>query len=486
MKLNKKISKILSNARILMFLIVLFSLILRLIFFSGMGISDSLVYSKTAHDINEGRGIDPNSTLTLSTRLGLVLPTAFSYKLFGINDFSSAIFVLITSIASIILMFYFGKLLFNEKIGLIAAFLLSFFPLDVVYATKLASDLPSGFFMALGVYVFLYAEMKRKMKYGLDYMLSGILIGIGYMIRESALLIALFFIAYIIYKRRIKREYFLVPLGVLVIFIIEAFIFFNLTNYFMYRTHASQRYLAEAIIAYNYFGRLDFPIGLLHYPWLFLTNNLLTYFYVLEAIALVYAVINKKKETYIVLIWFITLVLYLSFGSSTLTQYSPFRAVDRYTYIVTIPGILLLAFFLSEKKVAIKKWMMPVTLIFLLLVSIGAVYMRDDRNLLDNLRQAYQLLKNLDKTIFVDDRSLAAMNYISEYAIAKNLEKYPDRLDKARDSYIVINRRMIRNLREANHKIKFPEEIENIPKEWKVIKEVGSSEKDKIIIYQIP
>ena len=49
--------------------------------------------------------------------------------------------------------FYFGKLLFNEKIGLIASFLLSFFPLDIVYATKLNSDLPSSFFMALGVYL---------------------------------------------------------------------------------------------------------------------------------------------------------------------------------------------------------------------------------------------------------------------------------------------------------------------------------------------
>jgi len=131
--------KLFGKTYTLLLLIVIFGLVLRLIFFSGMGISDSLVYSKTAHDINEGRGIDPDSTLTLSTRLGLILPTALSYRLFGINDFSSVIFVLITSIASIILIFYFGKLLFNEKMGLMAAFLLSFFPLNIVHATKLQS-----------------------------------------------------------------------------------------------------------------------------------------------------------------------------------------------------------------------------------------------------------------------------------------------------------------------------------------------------------
>ena len=476
--------KIIGKTYVLLLLIVLFGLFLRLIFFSGMGISDSLVYSKTANDINTGKGIDPNSTLTLSTRMGLIYPTALSYRLFGINDFSSVIFVLLTSISSIILIFYFGKLLFNEKIGLIAAFLMSFFPLDVVHATKLGSDIPSAFFMALGAYVFLYGEMKHKTKYGLDYMFSGILIGIGYMIRESALLIALFFIAYIIYKRRIKREYFLVPLGVLIIFIIEAFIFFSLTDDPLFRTHASQQYLAEAVVTHNYFGRLDFPTGLLHYPWLFLTNNLLVYFYAFVLIALVYISINKKKEAYITLIWLMPLLLYLSFGSASLTQYIPFRAVDRYTSIVTVPAILLLAFLLSEKKPMVKK-LTPLFLILLLLISIVTVYLREDRNLLASLRQAYPELKNLDKTIYIDSRSIQALNYISGFKNLLDLKEFPENFNVIKDSYVMINKRMIRNLKEANKNLKFPEEIENIPKEWGTIREIGNIENDKIIIYKI-
>ena len=476
--------KIIGKTYVLLLLIVLFGLFLRLIFFSGMGISDSLVYSKTANDINTGKGIDPNNTLTLSTRMGLIYPTALSYRLFGINDFSSVIFVLLTSISSIILIFYFGKLLFNEKIGLIAAFLMSFFPLDVVHATKLGSDIPSAFFMALGAYVFLYGEMKHKTKYGLDYMFSGILIGIGYMIRESALLIALFFIAYIIYKRRIKREYFLVPLGVLIIFIIEAFIFFSLTDDPLFRTHASQQYLAEAVVTHNYFGRLDFPTGLLHYPWLFLTNNLLVYFYAFVLIALVYISINKKKEAYITLIWLMPLLLYLSFGSASLTQYIPFRAVDRYTSIVTVPAILLLAFLLSEKKPMVKK-LTPLFLILLLLISIVTVYLREDRNLLASLRQAYPELKNLDKTIYIDSRSIQALNYISGFKNLLDLKEFPENFNVIKDSYVMINKRMIRNLKEANKNLKFPEEIENIPKEWGTIREIGNIENDKIIIYKI-
>tara|TARA_B100000315_G_scaffold250682_1_gene283916 strand:+ start:2356 stop:3801 length:1446 start_codon:yes stop_codon:yes gene_type:complete len=475
--------KIFGKTHLLLLLIVLFGLFLRLLFFSGMGISDSLAYSKTANDINEGLGIDPDSTLTLSTRLGLIFPTILSYRLFGINDFSSVVFVLIVSIASIILIFYFGKLLFNEKIGLMAALLFSFFPLDIVHATKLSSDLPSAFFMALGVYIFLYAEMKHKLKYGLSYLFSGIFIGIGYLIRESALLIALFFISYIIYKRSIKKEYFLIPLGILIIFVIEAFMFLSITGDPIYRTVSSQQYNTEQVITHNYFGRLDFPTGLFHYPWLFLTNSLLTYFYLFILIALIYVLAKKKKEIYSILLWFIPILLYLSFGSASLTQYIPFRAVDRYTSIVTIPGILLLAFFLSEKKAVIRKGIMPIALILLLVISTGTVYLREDRHLLDDLRESHPFLKNLDKTVFIDDRSLKALDYISEYAINKNLKKYPDNLDKVKDSYIVINLHMIRNLKEANKNLKFTDEIENIPKDWKIIKEIGKIEKDKIIVY---
>ena len=476
--------KLLKNTKFLLFLIVLFGLALRLIFFSGMGTSDSLAYSKAANDID--KGIDPDSTLTLTTRMGLICATALSYTLFGINDFSSVLFTLLTSIGSIILIFYFGKLFFNEKTGLMAAFLLSFFPLDVVYSTKLLSDLPSAFFMALGVYFFLYSEIKSKLKYNLGYFLSGIFIGIGYMIRESALLIGLFFLIYAIYKKRIKKEYFIVALGFLVVFLIEMLIFYILAGNPLFRSIASQEYLAEAMVRYNYFGRLSFPIGLLHYPYVILTTNLLSYFYAFIFISIMYCWMFRKKETRIMQFWFISLLLYLSFGSASLTHYAPFRAVDRYLAIITVPGILLLAYFLSEKKTIIKKSIMPLILIVLLLTSIIFVYLREDRNLLNDLREIEPYLKDLDKTTYMDSRSLKALNYISRYKNIPSLEPYPEDLTSVNDAYLVINKWMIRNLREANNRLKFPKEIDLPDKNWVKVKEIGKEDKDKLLIYYIP
>jgi len=476
-------NKLLRNTYFLLFIIVMFGLFLRLIFFSGVDFSDSLAYAKTANDLD--KGIDLDLLPTASTRLGVIYSTAFSYSLFGINDFSSVLFVLLSSLGSIILIFYFGKLLFNEKVGLMAALLLSFFPLDVVYSTKLLSDIPSAFFMALGVYIFLYFERKKKLN-RLGYFFSGIFIGIGYLIRESALLIALFFIIYILYKKRIKKRYFLVPLGVLIVFLVETLLFMSLTGDPFSRLHASQGYNAEAVSnIYNYFGRLDFPTGLFHYPWLIFTNGLLLYFYIFIFIAVGYSLIYKKKETYYMLFWFIALLAYLSYGSSSFSQYIPFKAADRYLAIVSIPGILLFALFLTEKNKIIKRVIAPLVLIILLLTSLGTVSLREDRNLLGDLREAHAYLGELDNTIYIDQRSILALDYISEYDNEFVLREYPAKLNRIKDSYVVINKRMIRSLRAANPNLELPREVDNPPSRWKIVKEIGNKEEDKIVIYYV-
>ena len=465
---------------VMLFLIVLLGLILRLVFLSGIGASDDLEYSRYANNLELISDTD-----YFGVRAGIIYVTALSYNLFGVNDFTSILFVLLTSIGSIILAFYFGKLLFNRKVGLIAAFLLSFFPLNVVYSTKLLTDLPSAFFMSLGVYIFLYFEIK-KLKHKIGYLISGVSIGIGYLLRESILIIGLFFVAYIIYKRRIKKEYFLVPLGVFAIMGIEFLAFFSLTGDPLFRFHTSQQYLSEALQYHNYFGRLDFPSGLFHYPWLFLTNNLLVFFYIFIFLAISYAIIYKKKDTYNLLFWFIPLLLYLSFGSSGILQYIPFRAIDRYTSIITIPGILLLAFFLGEQDRIIKRFVMPTTLALLLLTSLGSIHLYEGRQQLTELEAAYSQLEGLKKTIYIDSRSIKALDYISRYNNKIDVREYVDDLSGVEDSYVVVNKKMIRGLKDANDKRKFPEEIENPPEDWVKLNEFGMRDKDKVIIYYIP
>jgi hypothetical protein len=190
---------------------------------------------------------------------------------------------------------------------------------------------------------------------------------------------------------------------------------------------------------------------------------------------------RKKKETYILLFWFIPLLLYLSFGSSSFTQYLPFIAKARYLTIITIPGILLLAFFLVGKGHFIKRVAMSLALI-LLLTSVVSVYLREDRNLLDNLNIVSPYLKGLDKPIYMDSRSIKVLDYILKYKNEIDARRYTTDLKIIKDAYILVNKDMIRRLKESNNNTKFPVEIDNPLENWKITKEIGKGE-NRIIIY---
>ncbi len=469
------------NTKFLLFLIVLFGIVLRLIFFSGVSASDDLSYSRYAYYINT-KGVDPNSVLTLATRIGLLYPVAFFYYLFGVNDLSSIILIFITAIGNMILAYFFGGLLGNKKIGLMAAFLLAIFPLEVINSTKLLSDIPSAFFMALGVYLFLHSEKKKVTKF--FYFLAGISIGIGYLIRESASLIALFFAIYIVMNRKIKKEYFLIVIGFLLIFVVEVLTLYKLTGNPLYRFTTVQDYILQRHAQYNYFGRLSFPEGLLHYPYIIITNSLISYFYIIIFIAIIYFLILKKKNLYTLILWFLPLLLYLSFGSSNFFKYVPFKADPRYLSVITIPGIVLLAFFLTEKNKYFKKIIMPAGLAILLVTSVLSLYTnREDNDAVNNLRVLYPYLEKVKKPIYMDSRSKFVIDYLSGYNNTLDIIEYPQEFGNVKDSYIVINKAMIKGLKEVNKNAKFPTEIDNPPKKWKVVREVGKNEKKAIFYY---
>ena len=478
----KKFRNLLVNTRFLLLLLLLLGLMLRLLFFSGIGTSDDLAYSRYSYSID--KGIEPNSIYMQSSRIGILYPTFFSYKLFGVNDFSSIIFVLLTSLGNIILAYLFGKLIVDEKTGLMAAFLLAIFPLEVVSSTRLLTDIPSAFFMALGVYIFLYPEKKRASRF--LYFLSGVFIGIGYMIRESAILIVLFFMIYILFKRQVKKEYFFVPAGFIIILLIELLLFYKLTGNPIFKFTIVRDEFLKAHAYYDYFGRLSFPKGLLHYPYVILTNSLISYFYILIFIAIAYFLVNKKNEMYLFMIWFIPLLLYLSIGSSSFSHYIPFRADPRYLSIITIPGMVILAFFFLQRKKFIREIAMPFGIILLLVTSAAASYFERDNDAVNNLRELYPYLLSSKKMIYIDDRSKWVLDYISGYNDTLNLVVYPDSLSDLRDVYIVVNKAMINRLREADKKIKLPAEVDNPLKKWKMVKEAGKDNSEKAVVYYAP
>lgn len=457
-------------------LIVILAIIIRIIFFSGVGLSDDLLYSYYSNQIAKGNFHFP--TDHHGTRIGIVFPVGFLYYLFGISDNISVLLPFIFSIGNIILIYFFGKLLFNKKVGLLASFLMAIFPLDVIFATKLMPDVPSAFFLGLAMYIFFSAEKNNS---GIKYLMCGLFIGISYLLRENTLLIALFFAVYALYYKKFQLSYGLILIGFLAMILFEMFIFYNATGNPFYRYQEVNAHYLEIWKIENYYGRGSFPSMLFHYPFMLLTNFQLGFFFPLIFIALIFCFKYKKKETYPLIIWAIVLITYLSFGSASLSAYLPIPAIPRYIMIIEIPSILILAYFLTQenKDLSLLK---PAIVGALLIASIfstyGAVNLDIQANNYHN--SLYQSVKDYHN-IITDPRTMMKLGYLSGYNM--KIEQFDYCKDKCitdvKDRYVLINHKMIKILTSIHPALKFPDFVKNPPQDWEIVKQ----NKDFVLYY---
>ncbi len=190
----KKLGEV--KAEFWLILIVVFAVLLRYNYFIGLNLNDDLCYVNLAHEVVEGR-FRFNGWI-FAVRHMMHYPIAFFFWIFGVSDFSASLYILLCSLGGILVAFYIGKTLFNEKVALLAAFFMSFFPVDVVYSTTLVPDIPVAFFMGLSVCLFLYGERYGNSIY---YYLSGVSIGLAWLVKGLALLILLFFPTYFLLDR---------------------------------------------------------------------------------------------------------------------------------------------------------------------------------------------------------------------------------------------------------------------------------------------
>ncbi|MBU4341608.1 MAG: glycosyltransferase family 39 protein [Candidatus Altiarchaeota archaeon] len=312
MKVNAK--NVIIDPKFILLFILIFAIFLRLYFFVGFttAVQDEGVYDgnarraydnisthfkylqRTYKDIENEEVANPISIFPL--RSLNIYPVTVMYRLFGINDYSIVLWPLICSLLGIVVIYGIGKLILNERAGLVAALILSFFPYDVINATRLEVDVPMTFFMALSVFFFLKGERlygrglyyvnygvysaynritkifkigdkekhkdKDKIKVGkssIYYLLSGIALGLGYLCKISAVFLLVFFFTYLIFKRRARKEYLYCVIGFLLIFSIEATYLYSVTGnpilhyevaskvgrYYIYEAEINQRMIPQ-------------------------------------------------------------------------------------------------------------------------------------------------------------------------------------------------------------------------------------------------
>ncbi|MDI6826244.1 MAG: glycosyltransferase family 39 protein [Candidatus Aenigmarchaeota archaeon] len=473
---------------IILILILLFSFFLRLKFFigaGGTGYGDDLIYSQTAYELSKLNFDKFPIYINVSLRLMMVLPIAFFYSILGVSDFSTSIYPLLCSLGTIILTFYLGKLLFNEKVGLMASFFLSIIPLDVVFSTQLIPRVPLTFFMMLSIYSFLRTENSKNKKYNKLYLFfSGIFAGLGYLANEAGLLIIFVFIAYFIAYRKLKIKYIFILFGFLIIFSIESIFFYTYTNDLFWRARITNDILSK--IGTNtdmlYYPRVLFAVK----DFNFCNEGHFGLFFFFSIFSILYLLLVvrksiKKMEIFFLVLWYLFILLYSEFGIMAV-NFRPIEKWINYLIIILPPIMLLISYSLNVKGI-FNRMKIPF-FVLLILTSFYFLYNNYEchKMFTEDFKLICNFLKEQDKkTIYTDFESSGFLNlyfgYEREIKIIENTQE-----NEITDSYVIIN--SSKGIAIQNKKLidNLPEFLKNPPGDWILIKVISGS---NISIYSL-
>jgi hypothetical protein len=135
----------------------------------------------------------------------LLVPLSYVYNYFAfgeINEHAAKVIPGLFSIGLIGSTYLLGKHLYNKKIGLFAALLLSFSPLFLKYATSGYTDIPGAFFYTNSILYYWLTYRYRSMKYAI---LTGLMVGFSIWTKNSTLLIFISILLFFIIQTLIDQ-----------------------------------------------------------------------------------------------------------------------------------------------------------------------------------------------------------------------------------------------------------------------------------------
>lgn len=512
--------------------ILIFALILRLYFLVGLVFFDEqdegIYFNNALNTLKKGNDFSrysrmnesylPNPVEAFSFRTAVYMPLVISFKVFGINEFSAIFFSLVYSLAGILVVFFIAKIFFGERVGLIASFLLSFFPLDVLFSTRLMPDIVVSFFVWLGLLFFFMAEKDENNKSTdgkneiLLYLLSGFSIGLGYLAKISVYLVLITFVVFFLYNKRIRLRYLYIVLGFLVVFIPEAIYYHNVSGHFALNSYISNKVYDQKITHENQefidissFSRIWYLDGsktFYYIPSIFgflsidkmSSINYFGFFGYLSIIAIIYLLFRNEKKSHFFIVLFLFLLLFLEFVPTFFRFFHDGNLIDfivnkkpRVLTILILPSVTLISLLLdklSKRTTA--------AIVFLLFLS-SIVFINNGREYsqmgIISLREAAEFLKSHpDKHVFSDSLAADTLRIYTGYKI--NISYFPKNEYEIRDAYIIdygsrgnsISPNYIMELR--------PPYFENASRNWKIVKiinnplkYVNKDYKDLVIYY---
>ena len=520
--------------------IIFFALIIRLHFFIGFAGGDPQddgLYINVAKDILQKGFYDHNIQKNLILNNAIVNPiymfpsrilmtygTALSFFLFGVNDYSAALFPLICSLLSIYIIYKIGSLLFNYQVGLLAGFFLSIMPIDIIFSTRITPDVPVAFFMMLSIYLFLQGVRADHAGW---FVASGIATGVGYLAKESTIPIIVYmaFVAIVtsISNKKFSPKCLFFVFGLSAIICCECLYYQILTGFPTLRFHLIPKILKIKYAQEYAFFTIDLKWLLIKYQ----PNSLFTHFktllnttilgsevglrhfglfYYPVFISFFWVLFNKINKSWVIISWIILLYLYLEFGPVRITfelnplliTYELICKYSRFLTMLSAPACLLLAIWLTYWSDRCKYIIACLVICILVQTSYKNVSASTAffRNHTRDLREAAECLMNLNqRKIYADMWARNMLYYYSGYKLNTpmadigTIAQNPNS-PVLKDSYVILGGARGSGVLAGYFEKNYIDVLKHIPESWIALKKIpgenDSFRSRDLTVYYIP
>jgi 4-amino-4-deoxy-L-arabinose transferase-like glycosyltransferase len=293
-------------------------------------------------------------------RLGLIVPTTLSIAMAGVSELSILAYPFMISLASVLLAFYFGKLLFDEKTGLLAALITALMPIEARSASMLLPDMSAAFWANFGLFL-LVLSIRKPQQSARNTLacVGGLLLGISWLHKESVVFLIFFLVLWMvgaIWQKNSKHAR-LVALAIgsfMIVLFLESVFYWFLTGDAFFHLHETERNYVVAGTWFftegsgfgweggGYARALIYRLFVQGPETIFLNFNF-GFVPLLAMIVVALSAIMRRGKFLLPAMWFLTLVVMFNFSSASLAHYMPLTLFDRYLYPALLPASILVA-----------------------------------------------------------------------------------------------------------------------------------------------
>jgi 4-amino-4-deoxy-L-arabinose transferase-like glycosyltransferase len=336
-----------------LFVLLLVSLVLRVIFFCGYGSGDDAAYASEVNNIlvDGYHDIGPDAVFLL--RPITLAAIAASVRLFGWSETAFVLPILAASLVGIASTYLLGYQLYGRRAAILSAGALSLFPLDLVNSSTVTNDIVGSAFVGLGCATILRGFRRPDGNGVGPAIIGGVLVGLSTAVKLNFLLIVIPLAASLgvaATRGHITRSAgalvmsgWLFAQSVLGLFCWVkagdplAFVTFEMDfNRDMMERHYRPELLSSTLLFYP---RMMFRFGEHGYGFEIFP---LGWFFLAAFGTLVLSLGRRIERLSLPAGWFLFLVLAMQFWPLQWVPYVPIHRLPRFLHIAAIPGALLI------------------------------------------------------------------------------------------------------------------------------------------------